>query len=439
VLTNAAVQRLKPNNDGTTREVRDGAHGLALCIYASGVRSWIIRFRRPDGRPAKLTLGPFSPREHSGEPVIRAPLTLAGARRLAIDVRRQLALGIDPAAEHQATRRAARAAAVERSRNSFGTAAIAFVRDHARPKQRRWRETASLLGVTPDLELIPGGLASRWAVRPVAEITAHDVYELIEDCRRRGVPGREFRGGSGSARSMYSTLSKFFSWLIEHRQIERNPCASVKRPGTPEARERVLSDDEIRALWAACDQVSTPFGALVRLLLLTGQRRDEIRLMKWSEIDSDLWTIPGSRTKNHREHQLPIAPMVHQILDGLPRVDSCDLVFVGHTGHTAISGFSKLKRALDAAMGPGVPPWRVHDLRRTAASGMARAGADLHVIERTLNHVSGSFSGIVGVYQKHRFADEVKAALIAWENLLAEITSGTSSGGKVVKMRRARR
>jgi integrase len=438
MLTNAAVQRLKPNPDGTTREVRDGAHGLALCIYGSGVRSWIVRFRRPGGRPAKLTLGPFSPREHSGDPVLGAPLSLAGARRLAIDVRRQLALGLDPAAEHQATRRAAHTAAIERSRNSFGIAAVAFIRDHAQPRQRRWRETARLLGVTADLELEPCGLASHWASRPVAEIAAHDVYTLIEDCHRRGVPGRGFRpGGTGSARAMYSTLSRFFSWLIEHRRIERNPCATVKRPETPEARERVLSDDEIRALWLACDQVSASFGALVRLLLLTGQRREEVAQMRWSELGDDVWTISGTRTKNHKEHVLPITPMVRKILDSIERIDGVDLVFVGRTGHTAISGFSKFKRALDAAMGPGVPPWRLHDLRRTAASGMARARADLHVIERTLNHVSGSFGGIIGVYQKHRFADEVKAALVAWESLLTEITSGTNTG-KLVKMRRAR-
>jgi integrase len=439
MLTNAAVQRLKPTGDGTTREVRDGAHGLALSIYGSGVRSWIVRFRRPDGRPAKLTLGPFSTHEYSGEPVIGAPLTLAAARQLAAEVRRLLALGIDPAAEHQNAQRVARTAAAERSGNSFGSEAIKFVRDYALPKQRRWKETARLLGVTYDLQLERGGLAARWESRAVADITAHAIYALIEDCRRRGAPGRGFRSGStGSARTLYATLCKFFSWLIERRKIEANPCAAVKRPETPEPRERVLDDDEIRKLWIACDQVIAPFGALVRILLLTGQRREEVAQMRWSELSGDVWKIPGSRTKNKKEHVLPITPALRKILDDMERIDGVDLVFVGRTGRTAISGFSKLKKALDRAMGSGIPPWTLHDLRRTAASGMARAGADLHVIERALNHVSGSFAGVVGIYQKHRFANEVKAALIAWESLLTEIATGTRNG-KVVKMRGARR
>src|SRR5262249_39293812 len=155
--------------------------------------------------------------------------------------------------------------------------------------------------------------------------------------------------------------------------------------------------------------------------------------LRWEEVAEDgaAITIPGSRTKNHRNHVVPLSKAAQAILAKVERVPESPLVFTT-TGTTPVSGWSKTKRRIDQLMG-SEPPWLIHDLRRTAATGMARAGADLPVIERALNHVSGSFGGIVGVYQQYQYRDEVRAAMEAWSSLLLTIVEGRPA--KVVPIR----
>jgi integrase len=450
VLTAASVRAHKPG--AQRREIPDGgAPGLYLVIQPFGAKSWAMRYRRPRANnpnaTAKLTLGTvdITAAEGTPEPVMGGHLTLAAARRLAAEVHRQRALGRDPASDYLTEKRRARAAADERARSTFGAAARSFVEGHARVKTRRWHETARLLGLRPgDLEVIRGGLAERWRDKPVVDIGAHDIHALVDEVRRRGVPGLERRreGTTESrARAMLACLSKFFAWLVAHRVVEKNPCAGVHRPDASPARDRVLSDDEIRWFWSAAGEVGEPFGALLKLLLLTGQRLNEVARMTRDELSEDtaIWTISGTRTKNRRSHVVPLPRLAQEVLAGIKQIAGKRGYVFTTTGNTPVSGFSKIKARLDRAMGAAaggttIPPWRLHDLRRTAASGMARAGADLHVIERTLNHVSGSFGGIVGVYQRHRYADEVRAALEAWEKLL-RITTGRTPRKDVVPKR----
>ena len=173
------------------------------------------------------------------------------------------------------------------------------------------------------------------------------------------------------------------------------------------------------------------------LLVLTGQRRDEVDGMSWSELNSDLtlWILPRERTKNDIEHQVPIAKWVQSILAALPRFEGSDFVFTS-TGSASISGYSKCKIALDTAIAKlngGVPiaPWRFHDLRRAMASGMAKAGVQLPVVEKILNHVSGSFGGVQGVYQRHDFADEKRRALEGWAAHLRSLETGDEAANVV--------
>ena len=187
----------------------------------------------------------------------------------------------------------------------------------------------------------------------------------------------------------------------------------------------MLTDSEIATFWRACDRVSVPFGAMFRVMLLCGVRLREPAGMRRSELVDGIWSLPGSRAKNGRSLTLGLPPLALQIMESVPRVND---EFVFSTGKTAVSGFSKAKKALDTAMaeiaGKPVVPWRLHDLRRTAASGMAALGVQLPVIEKVLNHVSGSFGGIVGVYQRHEFAAEMTEALARWavhvQGLVAE-------------------
>jgi integrase len=196
----------------------------------------------------------------------------------------------------------------------------------------------------------------------------------------------------------------------------------VKAPATEQSRDRVLSDEELALVWQGTDDLGWPFGPLFKLLLLTGQRRAEVAAMRWSEVDlvAKLWTLPKERVKNGTEHVVPLSTVAISILERLPRVKG-DFVFTV-TGTTSVSGFARAKSRIDAFMtaragqaaAESLPHWTLHDLRRTAASGMARLGISLPTIEKVLNHTSGSFAGIVGVYQRHSFADEKRAALEAW-------------------------
>jgi integrase len=445
MLTAAAVARLKP---GTQRiEIKDaGAPGLYLVIQASGARSWAVRFRRPgDRKHSKLTLGPvdLSGHETAGEPVIGMPLSLSAARRLAADVQRQRALGRDVIADRNAERQRRRIEVEQRAENSFAAAVRAFIEQHAKPKVRRWPEIARLLGLWPeDGAVIPGGLVDRWGDRVVTEISADDIDALIEQCKRSGVPGlkRRKRGSAESrSRKMFGALSKLFSFTRATRRA--NPCRSADRPATPRARDRKFTDQELRWFWTATASIGEPFGTLLRLLVATGLRRDELRCATVHELRDAGRTLvlPKERTKNHREHIVALSLLAQELLAGVERVPGKPGYLFTTTGHSPVSGFSKTKRRLDAAMlalakaegCDSFPAWKVHDLRRVAVSGMARAGADLPVIEKAINHASGSFAGVVAVYQQHQFEAEIRAAVEAWANLLRSIVEPGVSGNIV--------
>ena len=235
----------------------------------------------------------------------------------------------------------------------------------------------------------------------------------------------------------------------------------LSAPKPCEARDRTLDDDEICAFWKAAGNAGWPFSPIYKLLLLTGARRQEVAAMSWSELDLDagIWTIPGARTKNGREHRIPLAPQAIAFLDrrsvattkgSLGYADK-DLIF-STTGTTSPSGFSKSKRALDLRMaeilgskwdvkaeafvGGRFKPWRLHDLRRTCATGMENLGVDTRVVETALNHVSGTKAGIVGVYQRAEHRDAVRAAFQAWDAEVAKLT-GQNAPTNIIEFRGA--
>jgi integrase len=427
-LTTAAVQKLKSGK--VRREIRDAAaQGLFLVIQPSGHRSWAMRFRRPDGSPAKLTLGTvdFSGRELKDKPEIGMPLSLPAARQLAAEVHRQRALGRDVIADHSAAKYRQRSEVEEGAKNTFAAAAKDFVEEYARKKQRRWLETARLLGLDPkkDLAIIRGGLADRWAGKPIADLDASDIWTVVEEARKSGAPGLERRADKPTesrARAMLSALSKMFGWLVQRRRASQNPCKDVHRPETPKARDRVLSDTEIGIFWRACDKAGEPVGHLLRLLLLTGCRLNEVAKMSRAELSDDgqTWTIPGERTKNHRVHVVPLPALARDILATVKPIAG-GLMFTTN-GRSPISVGSKIKGKLDAGM--KIPPWRLHDLRRTFVTGLAELGIRGDVIELAVNHVSGLRGGIAGVYNRSELMPERAAALERWASHVAGLVSG---------------
>jgi integrase len=428
-LTAAAVARLRPAKDRL--EIPDaGCPGLYLVIQPSGAKGWALRYRRPDGRPAKLVLGSVfakAEKEPDTVPAIGGHLTLAAAHRLVSELRHEIALGRDPAAAYLKEKQHRRAAASEAAANTFAGAAKDFIEQHARKKVRRWQELARLLGLEPEtLAPIPKGLAERWAGRPVAEIDGHDIHGVIDEARRVGIPGLDRRTDGASeprARKLFGVLSKLFGWLIRDRRVAANPCASVARPEIPKARDRVLNAAEIKQFWKAADRGAEPVAVLLKLLLLTGCRLNEVVGMRWAELNDDgTWLIPGERTKNHRPHLVPLSPLARSLLASAKPIEGCPFVF-STTGSTPVSGWQRIKARLDSTMKPA-SPWVLHDLRRTAATGMAQIGIAPHIVEAVLNHVSGARAGVAGTYNRALYAPEKKAALERWaahiEGLVSE-------------------
>lgn len=425
-LTTRGIEAMKP--DPTKRlEIPDGAQpGLYLVAHASGRKSWAVRYRW-QGKPRKLTLEPPYP-----------ALSLAQARAAAQAALRTLAEGRDPADEKREAKAAAGDAEAA-DRDHFKTQAERYVAHLKRQGRRSWPEVERLfrLHVEP-----------RWSDRRVQEIGKRDLLELAEAMIEDGKPI--------AANRVQANLRACFRWLVERDVLPANPAAGLKLPAPETTRDRVLSDEELAVVWHAAGDLGAPFDRFVRLLTLTAARRNEVAEAEWSEFDLEeaVWRIPGSRTKNKRAHSLPLPAVTVELVKGAPKIEKCPFVF-STTGKTPVSGFARMKQRLDTAIlkamqkraekAGGDPakveplaPWGLHDLRRTAASGMARLGIAPHVIEAALNHASGAVSGLAAVYNRYGYDAERAAAFEAWTAHVARVT-GTAPAGEVVPLRRRKR
>lgn len=453
-LTVGAVEKYRPQK--ARREIWDTTPGLVLVIQPkTGTKTWALRVRRPSGKLAKLTLGPYIKDACSdAEPAVGAPLTLVQARQLANKLAHERALGHDIVAENAARKARQRAEHQDLAANTFGAAVRQFFIEYKtkhKERPRRWHGDARLLGlrwprgcdpakVAP--EVAPGSLAAMWADKPVAEIDAHDIYVTVDDARRRNIPGIKARNSHISdarGRKMHAALSQLFRSLLRQRRVSVNPCVGVWHGDPPKARERTLNDVEIAKFWRATENVDELFRGALRTLALTGCRLAEVAGMRRDELSADgkVWTIPAARVKNHREHQLPLSPLAQQVLSAVPNIENAAGLFFTTNARRPISGWSKIKKQLDTAMGKDVPPWRIHDLRRTVATGMAELGVAPHIIEATLNHVSGHKGGVAGVYNRAAYAPEKKLALERWSRHVEGLLAADKN--KVVSFKRGRR
>lgn len=233
-------------------------------------------------------------------------------------------------------------------------------------------------------------------------------------------------------RNLFALLRKLFVWAVERGDLDRSPFAGLGVPKPVASRTRVLSEAElIGVLLASMDPtMAGPFGYLIRFLLITGQRRDEVAGMMWEELDQErrTWTIPADRSKNHKQHVVPLTDHLLRNLDEL--VEGCPWPLTGPVfttnGVTSVSGFSRLKKRLDRLAlqfcdTKRFPPWRLHDLRRTVATNLQMLGVRLEVTEALLNHVGKSKSGVAGVYHLHEFTVEKREALELWSDHLQRV------------------
>jgi integrase len=280
-------------------------------------------------------------------------------------------------------------------------------------------------------EIIKDSLAARWANKPVADIDEADVLVVLDEAKRSAVPGivPRQRGqiSDSRLRSLHAALSVFFLWAKAERLIKSNPMRELSAPSVPASRERVLSSSEIKWFWRATDRVGEPFGTVFKLLLLTGCRLREISDMRRDEMSDDGTAInlPSTRTKNKLPFTLPLAPSAQQLIAAFPPQST--FVFTGRTGKTPVAGWAVSKIRLDALMRAAakqeIPPFRLHDLRRTAVTHMAELGIQPHIVEACVNHVSGAKAGVAGVYNRAAYADEKRAAFERWAAHLQGLVS----------------
>ena len=399
-LTQISVEKMKPDPTKRVEYPDRDCPGLYLVVQPTGRKSWAVRYR-VRGRPGKLTLDGFP--------------SLKLARERARTALNEVSNGRDPAAEKRATKQAE----VDARKDVFEEVARRFINKYAkRETPRTWKQTASRLGFNPHDLTVKGGVAKRWGKRPIGEIKKRDVIELNESVLERAPV---------MATNVFAAVRRVFNWAVAVDIIATSPCQGMAAPHAVQSRDRVLDDDEIRRLWNAGGELGYPFGHIAKLLLVTGQRRDEVAGMRWSEIDLDerLWTIPKERAKNDNTHDVPLSDAALDILrevKEIPRAFREKGLLFTTTGETAVSGFSKAKCQLDDLMGE-TSPWRLHDIRRTVATKMQALHIPLEVTENVLNHVSGSRAGIVGIYQRHKYAEEKRTALDAWAEHIVSLVA----------------
>ncbi len=433
VLTDKQIANAKPAQGKNRYTLWDAVvPSLGLRVTEKGAKSFIVQ-RRMNGRQAMLTLGQYP------------ALALIDARERAQDLLKDVTRGVDPRQN-----RPAPVTASGQRKDSFEGAVETYIKREV----EKHRRPSTQLGIIRPLRK----LITRWGTLPVSQIGPKEIIDLLDEIVDSGAPV--------SANRTYSVLRRFFRWCVERHLIANNPAAVVRKPSKEESRSRNLSDEELREVWLATGRMDWPFGPFIRMAMLTGQRRNEIAGMTRAELDEKTlqWVIPGARTKNGKEHIVPLAAPVLVILADAPRFGRDDEaeedqrarpVFTTN-GKTGVSGFSNAKERVDleimiarkhlakvAGKDPErvkpLPAWTMHDLRRSCATGMGRLGILPHVIETVLNHSSGFRSGIAGVYQRHPYLAERRQALEAWAHHLANLPDQTGTPPNVVPLHKARR
>jgi integrase len=249
-----------------------------------------------------------------------------------------------------------------------------------------------------------------WGGRSIHEISKRDVVEVITAIAQRGAPV--------AANKALKATKTFLRWCVGRAVLDQSPAEGVPLPSKEVARDRVLDDDELAQVVLAARKIGGPYGGIVELLALTGQRREEVAPLQWAELDlaRRVWTLPKSRTKNAKAH---VVHLSEQSMAVLARADQPGPFVFSLLGIKHFQEFSRAKRQLDQLS--GVTGWRLHDLRRTCVSGMARLGIAPHVADKILNHQSGTISGVAAVYQRYEFLAERRAALNLWGAHVAEL------------------
>jgi integrase len=414
-ITVAGTRITKQTVDATHSGVKDKLvwdaklTGFGLKVTPAGSKVFIFQYRL-GGRGAKVrryTIGKYGP--------LTPDQARAEAQRLAMLV----AQGADPQRGKVERRRQAVELAFDRYLDRFE-------RDCLKVK---WKASHTDAKATLDRFALPV-----LRDKPLPDIGRSDIRDVLAPVRNK----------PATARKLFAILRRLFNWAVSEGDLPSSPLTGMEAPRAPDSRERVLDDDELALVWRAAGEIGYPFGAFVRLLILTGARREEVSGLTWEELrqGETMWSLPSERAKNGRAAQTPLSSLARATIDALadrsgksekwPRKG---LLF-STTGKTSISGYSKAKKRLDTGIAKHaddglLEAWRLHDLRRTVATGLQRLGVRFEVTEAILNHVSGSRSGVAGIYQRHDWASEKRAALQAWSDHIERLLTDSEESNVI--------
>lgn len=375
--------------------------GFGLRTTPNGAQSFVFQYRVDGGPARRKTIG-----------LVGSPWTPQSARKEAEQLLVKVYQGIDPVEEKRETKR-------KKEELIFSTYCQKFIELYLMPNwQGTWLRSKNTLKNV----VIP-----RWGDRPIDEIKRTDIVKVLDEYADR--PARR--------KEIHSVLRKLFNWASDREDILVSPLAGMKAPKAVPARRRVLSDEEIVALWRASIKAGWPWGPYVRILILTMQRRQEVAQMDWSEVDLEgcQWILPAERAKNDEEHIIPLSSLAVAELKNL-NPQRKGLIFTT-TGGTPVSGFFKAKKSLTECMltllkarhvengGDAdeidLPNWRLHDIRRTGATNLQSLGVPVEVTESVLNHISGTRAGVAGIYNRYKYDAEKRNALDAWDAKLRKL------------------
>lgn len=408
-LTVRFVETVKPPTTAVEKHWDQAIPAFGLFVYPTGLKTWNV-FYRVNGQQKTKMLGRWP------------TIDLKAARDRAQDILRAASRGEDLVASEQTAP----------SGDTFQWLASEYLEHHAKPNKRQWKTDERLI----EKELLPS-----WGKSYPADIGQKDVVTVLDRLVKRNAPIQ--------ANRVHSLISKIFNWAISRDLLDYNPCQQVKKQAKERQRERVLAPNEVKNLWGAFNTQKPHVSAIMKLMLLTAQRKWEVSHMRWRDIDLDTswWTIPGDFSKNGRSHRVPLTKAVLDIIEGLPRQQTgnsketdgkadTDWVFPSPTRKGQfINNVQKAKRRVDQAA--GVDNFVLHDLRRTAASYMAQEGVPGNIISKLLNHTE---AGVTQVYNRYSYDKEKREALESWESkLLGFLGPSGFSIRKLGKAGRARR
>lgn len=400
-VTTSAVDRMLPGT-GNLFLWDQALAGFGVRVTQSGTKSYIYQYRL-GGR------GSASRRYTIGRH--RAPWTAQTAREKALRLAKQVAKERDPFLKRRERRR-------KEVELRFDRYVDFFTREYLKCRWKDWSRIRSML----IYYAVPVIGTKRLSDIKRADLTT--IYRRLDNL-------------PSVARVMHATLRKMFNFAMSRDDLRHSPIKGVEAPPLIRARTRYLTDDELCSAWKTSFQLSGNFGPAMRLLMLTGQRRGEVAGLDWSELDraERRWILPAERTKNSHLHVIPLSKQAIAVLDeaaGRNRWPSTGLVFPS-TRCTQLSGFSKIKRQWDdkiiedirstgACKVAAMRPWRLHDLRRSVATGMQALKIRTEIIEAILNHLSGTRGGIVAVYQCYDYQDEKRQAMKVWGRHIKKLT-----------------